>query len=327
MDRPRDFDPERSAGELAAWIRARVEALGRRGVVLGLSGGVDSSVCAALAARALGPARVLALLLPERECPPEVTELGRRVARRLGIETLLEDLTPMLEAAGCYHRRDAAAARAIPGFGRDWRLKLVRVGGLRETGPFESYKLVAVDPAGRRHEARPQPADLLELVAATNLKQRCRKTIEYTHADRLRYAVLGTPNRLEYALGFFVKQGDGAADLKPIAHLYKHEVRALAAHLDLPAEVLGRGATTDTYSLPQSQEEFFFGLPLAELDAALALFERGLDVPRAAAALGWSESETRKVFGALEAKRRRAAYLHAPPLVPPGAPSPHSPES
>src|SRR5690606_30847455 len=112
--------------------------------------------------------------------------------------------------------------------------------------------------------------------AATNFKQRVRKMMEYHYADRFNYAVIGTPNRLEYDQGFFVKNGDGSADLKPIAHLYKTQVYRMAEHLGVPAEICRRAPTTDTYSLEQSQDEFYWALPYQKLDVCLFALNNGI---------------------------------------------------
>ena len=128
-------------------------------------------------------------------------------------------------------------------------------------------------------ETRLPLQEYLQIVAATNFKQRIRKTLEYFHADRLNYAVVGTPNRLEYDQGFFVKNGDGAADVKPIAHLYKTQVYALARHLGLPEEICNGAPTTDTYSLPQGQDEFYFALPYDQMDLALWALNHGAAPP------------------------------------------------
>jgi NAD+ synthase len=139
--------------------------------------------------------------------------------------------------------------------------------------------------------------------------------MEYYHADRLNYAVAGTPNRLEYDQGFFVKGGDGAADIKPIAHLYKTQVYELAAYVGIPEDVRSRPPTTDTYSLPQSQEEFYFSLPYDRMD--LCLWARNHDVPAAEVAktLGLSEVQVERVYRDIDNKRRTTRYLHEPPLL------------
>jgi NAD+ synthase len=159
------------------------------------------------------------------------------------------------------------------------------------------------------------PACYLQLVAATNFKQRIRKMVEYYHADRLNYAVSGTPNRLEYDQGFFVKQGDGAADFKPIAHLYKSQVYALAEELGVPAEIRARPPTTDTFSMEQTQEEFYFALPYDKMDLCLYAMNHGISATEVAGAVGITAEQVERVFKDIESKRRTTSYLHMRPLL------------
>jgi len=309
------LDCERAAAECEARIREIVfKRLHKKGAVVAMSGGIDSSVVAALCARALGSDRVLGLLLPEGESSDESADLARAVAESQGIETLVEDITPILEGAGCYRRRDEAIRKVIPGYGAGWRCKIV-LPSVVESDRYRIFSVIALAPDGQEQEARLTPDAYLGVVAATNFKQRTRKMMEYYHADRLNYAVAGTPNRLEYDQGFFVKGGDGAADVKPIAHLYKTQVYELAAHVGIPEEVRSRPPTTDTYSLPQSQEEFYFSLPYEQMD--LCLWARNHDVPAAEAAktLGLSEVQVERVYRDIDNKRRTTRYLHAPPLL------------
>jgi len=287
--------------------------LRRRGIVVALSGGVDSSVCAALACKAFGPARVLALLLPERESSSQSTELGRRVVGQLGIPSILQDITPVLEALGCYSIRDQAIRSVFPEYGDDWKNKVVIRGGLE--GRVHFFRLVVQAPDGRVLEHRLPHREYLQIVAAQNFKQRVRKTVEYFHADRLNYAVLGTPNRLEYDQGFFVKNGDGSADVKPIAHLYKTQVYALARHLGLPEEIFTATPTTDTYSLPQGQDEFYFALPYDKMDLALWAYDNHLPVHEIASFLTITEEQAAVVYNDIQSKRKAARYLHASPLL------------
>jgi NAD+ synthase len=285
----------------------------RRGVVVALSGGVDSSVCVALACKAFGAARVLALLLPEKESSAKSAKLGRRVAEQFGVPCLSQDITAALEAIGCYTIRDQAIRAVIPEYGEGWKSKVVISGGLE--GRVHFFKLVAQSPDGRMTEKRLPHKEYLEIVAAQNFKQRIRKTVEYFHADRLHYAVLGTPNRLEYDQGFFVKNGDGSADVKPIAHLYKTQVYALARHLGLPDEICNSIPTTDTYSLQQGQDEFFFALPYDKMDLALWAHDRDLPLKETAELLGMDERQAEFVYNDIRAKRKTARYLQAAPLT------------
>ncbi|MFO1426568.1 MAG: NAD(+) synthase [Steroidobacteraceae bacterium] len=306
-----DFKTE--ADRICEFIRGAVQGkLRRRGLVVAMSGGIDSSACAALAVRALGPERVFGLLLPERDSSSTSGRLGRALAQHLGIQFAVHELSPTLTAIGCYASQDEVLRRALPGFDSSWKFKLAIQNAMG--GRIGITRVVADDPQGRRHEARLSAADYLQLVAATNFKQRVRKTLEYYHADRLNYAVTGTPNRLEYELGFFVKNGDGAADVKPIAHLYKSDVYAMARFLGLPAEVTGTTPTTDTFSLPQGQDEFYFGLPFAQMDVALWMVNTGRPVEDLAAHLGSTVAVAREIVASIASKKRAAEYLHAAAL-------------
>lgn len=308
------IDPASEGERIGTWLREVVgQTLHRRGVVVGLSGGVDSSVCAALAVHALGAHRVYGLLMPERESSSASLELGRSVAESLGIEYRIEHIGPTLEAIGCYRWRDEAIRSVFPQHGPGWKSKIVIRGGL--DGHLNHFCLVVQSPEGGMLDKRLEIKAYLQIVAATSFKQRLRKTLEYFHADRLNYAVVGTPNRLEYDQGFFVKNGDGSADVKPIAHLYKTQVYAFARHLGLPASIINASPTTDTYSLPQGQDEFYFALPYEQMDLALWAHNHGRSAAELAAALGTSEQQAALVYRDIENKRRTTAYQHAGPQL------------
>ncbi len=310
-----DFEPQPETDRICGTLREQVlHRLRRKGAVLGLSGGIDSSVCAALCARALGRERVLGLFMPERDSSPESLELGRLLAESLGIAAIVEDVTEVLEAAGCYRRRDEAIQSVVPEYGPGWKSKIV-LPELSESTPYRVFSLVVQSPDGQAHRHRLALGAYQTIVAATNFKQRARKMMEYFHADRLRYAVCGTPNRLEHELGFFVKSGDGAADVKPIAHLVKSQVYRLAEHLGVPEAIRRRRPTTDTYSLAQSQEEFYFSVPLEQMDACLLGMDRRLPAQAVASAAGMPAEAVERVWRDIEAKRAVAAYLRCAPLT------------
>jgi NAD+ synthase len=287
--------------------------LHRRGVVVAVSGGIDSSCCLALAVRAFGKDKVLAISLPERESSAASRTLAARLTSHLQVELVTQDLTAALEGLGAYAVRDEAIRQVFPAYGPGWRNKLAIAGG--NTGGLNFFKLVVQDPDGKTQEQRLPVKPYLQIVAAQNHKQRLRKTVEYFHADRLNYAVVGTPNRLEYDQGFFVKNGDGAADVKPIAHLYKTQVYAMARHLGLPPEITGTTPTTDTYSLPQGQDEFYFALPYQKMDVALWALNHGVPEAELAAVLGIPVEQATLVYKDIRQKRATTKPLHAKPLL------------
>jgi len=312
-----ELDCEAEADRIAARM---IEIVGRqfrrRGVVIALSGGVDSSVCAALAARAFGGTgtmKVFGLMLPETDSSSHSLTRAKQVAEQFGIPHAVENIAPTLEALGCYRWRDEAMRAVFPQFGPDWKSKIAIAGG--RDGTFNYFKLVVQSPAGELSEARLPLREYLQIVAATNFKQRVRKTVEYFHADRLNYAVIGTPNRLEYDQGFFVKNGDGAADLKPIAHLYKTQVYAMARHLGIAAEICNAAPTTDTYSLQQGQDEFYFALSYEKMDVALWAFNHGVPEAALAAFLGMTTEQAAFTYKDIVAKRLATRYLHAAPAL------------
>ena len=311
------LNPAEETERIAATLRQQLgESLNRRGLVVGMSGGIDSSVCAALAVRAVGAAHVFGLLMPEQDSDRSSLGLAARWADALGISYAVEEITEILVAVGCYRRRNAAIRRVVPDFQDNWRFKVVLPGGRLDSDRLNvSYLAIEVPSSGEVRQVRLPPAEYREIVAATNFKQRVRTMLEYYHADRLHYAVVGTPNRLEYDQGFFVKGGDGLADVKPIAHLYKTQVYELAEFLGVPAEIRSRAPTTDTYSLPQTQEEFYFSLPTATLDLVLYAHNLGLNPAAVAAELGRTPDQAARALRDVDQKRAATKYLHLPPLL------------
>ncbi|OQM73430.1 NAD(+) synthase [Manganibacter manganicus] len=308
------LDTDAEIERIATRLREQLRDMRKRGLVLGLSGGIDSSVALGLAVRAAGRGNVFCIFMPEDDSDPESLRLGRLAADTFGVEAVVEDIGPTLRAMGCYERRDAFIRELVPAYGPGWASKVV-IANTLEGGGYNISSLVVQDPQGRQEKLRMPPAAYLGIVAATNMKQRTRKQIEYYHADRLNFAVVGTPNRLEYDQGFFVKNGDGAADVKPIAHLYKTQVYALAARLGIPEEIRRRPPTTDTYSLPQTQEEFYFSLPYDRMDLCLYGLNNGIAADMIGQAAGLTVAQVERVWADIAAKRRATRYLHIGPRL------------
>ena len=309
------IDENQELTRLQAWIRDTVfRVLRRRGVVVGLSGGIDSSVTVTLCRLALGAKRVLGLLMPDGESATESVTLARDVALFNNIETYVEDIAQICAASHAYERRDRCFRQVIPEYGEGWTSKIV-LPKVTDGNAYRVFYVVAQSPSGDITKKRLPAQAYLGVVAASNFKQRIRKMMEYHHADRRVFAVAGTPNRLEYDQGFFVKGGDGVADFKPIAHLYKTQVYALARHLKLPEKVITRPPTTDTYSMPQGQDEFYFSLPYAQMDLVLYGKNHGVPACEIAQAVGLTTAQIDRICRDIDAKRRATRYLHLAPQI------------
>ncbi len=311
-----EFDRERAVAAIGNALREAVfTKLLRKGCVVAVSGGIDSSVCAALSVRSLGKEKVFALVLPEKDSSSASRSLGEQLCAHLGVAHEVMNIAPTLEAIGCYRWRDDAIRSVFPAYGNGWKNKIVISQNLLESDRYNFFKIVVESPDGQRMEKRLPLSAYLQIVAATNFKQRIRKTLEYFHADRLNYAVVGTPNRLEYDQGFFVKNGDGSADLKPIAHLYKSQVYALGRYLGLPEEICAAKPTTDTYSLQQGQDEFYFVLPYDKMDVILYGLNHGKEAGEVGRELGLSQEQVQRVYRDIQTKRNTTRPLHLKPIL------------
>jgi len=309
------LDPAAEVDRITNILREQVLGqLHRRGAVVGISGGIDSSVVAALCVRALGKERVLGLFMPEHHSSDDALMLGRMLTEHFGIEAIIEDIAPALENLGCYSHQNEAIRTVVPDYGDGWKCKLV-LPSILDSERMNITRLTVQDPNGEVSTVRLTPGAYMQIVAATNYKQRVRKMTEYYHADRMNYAVSGTPNRLEYDQGFFVKQGDGSSDFKPIAHLYKTQVYQLAEYLGVPDEIRSRPPTTDTFSMPQTQEEFYFALPYDRMDLCLYALNHGVPAEEVAPVVGITSAQVERVFKDIQAKRRATRYLHMRPLL------------
>ena len=309
-----DINPAEEVDKISKFIRETLRSkLKKRGLIIAISGGVDSGVSAGLCVEAIGKGKVYGLLLPETDSSSLSLSRGKSLAEHLDIEYAIENIAPTLEAIGCYKWRDNAIKSIYPEYDGTWKNKITIAGG--QKGQFNHFNLVVQKPNGEINESRMALKEYLQIVAATNNKQRIRKSIEYFHGDRLNYAVVGTPNRLEFDQGFFVKNGDGSADIKPIAHLYKTQVYAIAKYLGIPNEIATAVPTTDTYSMEQGQDEFYFALPYDKMDVALWAYNNNVSVNELAAYLEITINQAEYIYQDIKAKRITTHYLHAKPYL------------
>jgi NAD+ synthase len=309
-----NIDPKQETDRIIAHMREIVGTrLHRRGAVIGISGGIDSSVCLALSAKAFGPERVLGLTMPESDSNPESAALARKLARTFAVSYLVEDMTAALAGFGTYRRRDEAIRKVFPEYDATYKAKIVLPSALGPKDQLNVFQLTIISPEGEQKTARIPPSEYLQIVAASNFKQRSRMSMLYYHADRLNYAVIGTGNKNEHDQGFFVKYGDGGADIKPIAHLFKTQVFQLAAYLGVPEEIQKRTPTTDTYSAECTQEEFFFRVPFDVGDVVWLAMEKNAPVAEVARELAMSEEQVLNIQNDIRRKIKATEYLRAEP--------------
>ncbi len=310
------LDAEKTIEQLTTTIKKQIrQDLKKSGAVLGISGGIDSSVCAALCAKALGPENVLGIMLPEKESSPDSKNLAEELAAQLGIKTLVNNIAPSLEGFGCYNMRDEAIKRVFPEYTPETHTNKITIGSNPlEKASLNFFSVVIEDKEGNVKSKRLPRNEYLQIVAASNLKQRSRMTHLYYHGERLNYAVIGTGQKDEHELGFFVKYGDGAADLKPLAHLYKLQVFQIAESLPIPKDILGRTPTTDTYSSEVTQTEFFYGSPFEVLDPCWYALENNIPQEEVAKVLELTVEQVDRVQKDIQQKIRGTNYLRREPM-------------
>jgi NAD+ synthase len=304
------IDSAAVAAELSASLKRDVrQTLRRSGAVVGISGGLDSSVVLALCVRALGPKRVVGVMMPEKDSSDDSLVLARRLADQFGVETVVEELSDALRGFGCYARRDEAIRRVFPEYDSSYQSKITLPGNVLDSDVLNVFYLTIIDPEGEEKAKRLNVRDYLQIVAASNFKQRSRMAMLYYHAELRNYAVAGTPNKNEHDQGFFVKWGDGGYDVAPIRHLYKTQVFQLAEYLEVPVEIRTATPTTDTYSAPSSQEEFFFRMPFEVMDLLWYALEHDVPPSEVARVMSLTEDQVQRAFADLARKERTTQYL------------------
>ncbi|WP_417370894.1 NAD(+) synthase [Gelidibacter japonicus] len=290
------------------------QKLQRRGAVVGISGGIDSSVCMALSAKAFGPEKVTAIMLPEQDSSDDSKNLALKLANKFSVNTIEENITKALDGFGCYRRRDEAIARVIHNFDpKVDKAKIEIKQDISQNIPG-IFSVTVIKPNGEVISKLLPVKEYLQIVASTNFKQRSRMSMLYYHAERLHYAVIGTPNKHEVEQGFFVKHGDGGADVMPIGHLYKTQVYQLARYLGVPQEIIDRTPTTDTYTAEQTQEDFFFQMPHKEMDLIWYGWENNYKTDEVGKVMGKTAQEIENIYKSFERKRNTTEYLRMRPI-------------
>lgn len=306
-------ETERIVGFMRQYARQTL----RRGGVVGISGGIDSAVVLALMVRAFTPRNVVAVMMPDKDSDPVSEIYARELAAEFGVTPVLENISGALTGFDCYRRRDDAIRRVVPEYdaAQGFKAKIVLPSDLLDGGTLNVFSVTVIFPDGHQETHPLPPREMLEIIAATNLKQRSRMAMLYVHAESRQYAVIGTANKNEHDQGFFVKYGDGGADLQPIAHLFKTQIYQLAQHFGIPESIQKRTPTTDTYSAPCNQQEFFYRLPFETLDLIWFGLEHQVPAAEVGQVLGLTKAQVQHAFEDIQRKQRTTEYLRMPPPV------------
>jgi len=310
------IDCPRAVRQIGDFIRTSVvRGFKRRGAVVGLSGGVDSSVVAVLARQALGRDRVLGLILPERETDPLSERLARDLAAQFDIPIQVVDLTESCGSFDLYERRDEIVRKNFPDYDPAvHRYKLILPGDLLEGSALNVYRLALISKDGTSKTKRLSKEDLLGLISATTIKQRLRMVTLYYYAERENYVVIGTTNKTELDLGFFVRYGDGGVDMEPLASYYKVQVYQIATHLGIPDEIIQRPPTADVYPAMSEDREFYFRLSYEDLDPLLYAWEHHIPIEEVMQEMNLQEEQVRRIYRDFATKRILSEHLQRPPI-------------
>lgn len=303
------IDPARELERLSEFVVAQVQAFRKKGVIVGLSGGIDSACMAAVAVHALGKEKVVGLILPETESNPISSEYAMKHAQKLGIEHRQIDVTPTVDSVVPYKWRDEFIQNMIPEYKAGYKYNITLPTDLLDRASFSFYRLQVQMPDGEIKSKRLSHEELLTLTSFANIKIRSRMLHLYAEGERRNLLVAGTTNRTEFILGDFCKYGDGGTDIEAFTHLYKDQIYQISEHLGVIQEIIDRPPSPDTFSLPVSDQEFFFRIAFDRLDYLLYAWEHQVPANEAGEVLDLSEEAVERAYKDFASKYRATAHL------------------
>jgi NAD+ synthase len=308
-------DSDKLAENLKGFIRDQVTAFKKKGVVLGVSGGIDSAVALTLCVQEFGKENVYGLLLPEKESAPSSRTLGAEICESLGVSYEEVPISPILEALNIYEKKDQVLKRACPEYDPGiHKTSLILPNFLdQEVLNVPYIRLIKDGETVAKHRLKAN--DYLELIGLQGVKQRSRMIVQYMYAEQMNYVVCGTTNKTELVLGQFVKYGDGGVDLEPLADCYKTQIYALAKHLKVNEEIIKRPPSADTWSHYTTDEEFYWRMPMNIIDQLLYAQEHKLSLEITEKNTGLTRDTIEKAWKHINRVKDTTEYVRATPPV------------
>ncbi|MBN2440707.1 MAG: NAD(+) synthase [Spirochaetales bacterium] len=308
------INPEQELKKLSQFIVEQMRViLKRKGIVVGLSGGIDSACIAAIAVHAIGKDKVVGLVLPEKESNPVSKEFAVKHAETLGIEYRTIDITPTVESVSGYSQRDEYIQTLVPEYKEGCKYNISLPTDLLERDSFNFYNLQVQISNGEIRKKRLNLEEFRAITSFANIKIRSRMLHLYAESEKRSFLVAGTTNRTEFFLGDFCKYGDGGTDIEPLSYLYKNQIYQLSEYLKVIQEIIDRQPSPDTFSLPVSDQEFFFRIPFDKLDYLLYGWEHKVPEKEVASALNLPEDAVIRAYKDFASKHRATAHLREMP--------------
>ncbi len=302
------------SNKLSKFIKSyTIDTLGKKGVVIGLSGGLDSSVTAALATKSLGSENVFGLIMPEKESSPQSQKLAKLLVNQLKIKSEVVDITKILDSYDIYNIREKIVKKYFSKFNKNCKYRL----SVPKFDPKKSKLRIPFleiqDNKNNIHQFNLNSQDFSTLYSATSIKHRTRMAMLYFYAEKNNLSVVGSTNKSEYIQGYFVKYGDGGVDLEPIQNLYKTQVYDLGRHLKIPSKILSRKASPDTWSFETTDEDFFFGISYENLDIILHERENGIEPKKIEKITGLKTTEIKTITKYLDKRKKSTSHMRKSP--------------